>query len=148
MNDSNLTDYTLITDGSYSSARDQGGIGLVFLRGNEKILEYSRMYKGVTNNKMELGAVIVGLRIIKGYIDSLTIVSDSMYVIGCATKGWKRNKNVKLWEEFDKQYTRVKELCPNITFVHTKGHQSDDTQFTYWNNYVDKLAVDASKQIG
>lgn len=140
--------YTLITDGAYSSSRDQGGIGLVFLREDKKILEYSKMYKGVTNNIMELGAVITGLRFIKKPIDSLTIVSDSRYVIGCATKGWKRKKNVKLWEEFDIQYSRVKELCPKIEFIHVKGHQKDDSELAKWNNYVDKLAVSASKQIG
>ena len=81
-------------------------------------------------------------------IDSLTIVSDSMYVIGCVTKGWKRKKNVKLWEEFDRQYSRVKELCPKIEFIHVRGHQKDDSELAKWNNYVDKLAVNASKQIG
>ena len=101
------------------------------------------MYKGVTNNIAELGAVITGLRFIKKPIDSLIIISDSMYVIGCITKGWKRKKNTKLWEEFDRQYSRVKELCPNVTFVHTKGHNGDK-----WNEYCDKLAVSASKQIG
>lgn len=142
-------DYTLITDGAYSSSRDQGGIGLVFLREDKKILEYSKMYKGVTNNIMELGAVITGLRFIKKPIDSLTIVSDSMYVIGCATKGWKRKKNVKLWEEFDRQYARVSELCPNIVFEHVKGHQSNVNSIeSYWNNYVDKLATTASKRMG
>lgn len=30
--------YTLITDGAYSSSRDQGGIGLVFLRDKEEFL--------------------------------------------------------------------------------------------------------------
>ena len=79
--------YTLITDGAYSSSRDQGGIGLVFLREDKKILEYSKMYKGVTNNMMELGAVITGLRFIKKPIDSLTNDSDSIYLIGCAIKG-------------------------------------------------------------
>lgn len=134
--------YTLITDGAYSSARDQGGIGLVFLKNGEKILEYSKMYKGVTNNMMELGAVIVGLRLIKNPIDSLTIITDSMYVIGCATKGWKRKKNVKLWQEFDTQYERVKTLCPDIRFEHVKGHDGDK-----WNEYCDKLAVKASQSI-
>lgn len=134
--------YTLITDGAYSSARDQGGIGLVFLRENEKILEYSKMYKSVTNNQMELGAVIVGLRLIKKPIESLTIITDSMYVIGCAIKGWKRKKNVELWKEFDKQYERVKTLCPSICFEHTKGHNGDK-----WNEYCDKLAVKASQEI-
>ena len=133
----------MYTDGAYSLTKNQMGIGTVFLKNNTLILEYSRMYKGGTNNIAELGAVIIGLRFIKKPIDSLTIVSDSMYVIGCATKGWKRKKNVKLWEEFDRQYSRVKELCPNITFVHTKGHNGDK-----WNEYCDKLAVSASKQIG
>lgn len=134
--------YTLITDGAYSSSRDQGGIGLVFLKEDKKILEYSKMYKGVTNNMMELGAVITGLRFIKRPIDSLTIVSDSMYVIGCATKGWKRKKNVKLWEEFDKQFERVKQLCPNVEFKHVKGHSGDK-----WNERADKLAVTASQKL-
>ena len=142
--------YTLITDGAYSLSRDQGGIGIVFLRNDEKILEYSKMYKRTTNNIMELLAVIIGLRFIKKPINSLNIISDSMYVIGCATKGWKRKKNVKLWGEFDRQYSRIKELCPNITFTYVKGHQSGTnlTQEAYWNEYCDKLAVCASKQIG
>ena len=86
----------MYTDGAYSLTKNQMGIGTVFLKNNTLILEYSRMYKGGTNNIAELGAVIIGLRFIKKPIDSLTIVSDSMYVIGCATKGWKRKKNVKL----------------------------------------------------
>lgn len=133
----------MYTDGAYSSTINQMGIGIVFLKNSTLILEYSRMYKDGTNNIAELGAVIIGLRFIRKSVDSLTIVSDSMYVIGCATKGWKRKKNIKLWEEFDRQYSRVKELCPNITFVHTKGHNGDK-----WNEYCDKLAVNASRQIG
>ena len=139
--------YTLITDGAYSSSRDQGGIGIIFLKNGEKILEYSRMYKKVTNNMMELGAVIIGLRLIKKPIDSLDIVSDSMYVIGCASKGWKRKKNIKLWEEFDKEYSRVSALCPSINWIHTKGHQKDDSEYSKLNNIVDKLAVKASQEI-
>lgn len=139
--------YTLITDGAYSSSRDQGGIGLVFLRDNDKILEYSKAYKGVTNNIMELTAVIAGLSFVKKPIDSLTVCTDSEYVIGCATKGWKRNKNVKLWKEFDKQYSRVQELCPKIEFIHVRGHQKDNSDLTKWNNYVDRLAVSATNLI-
>ena len=139
--------YTLITDGAYSSSRDQGGIGIVFLKDDEKILEYSKMYKGVTNNIMELLAVIIGLRFIKKPINSLNIISDSMYVIGCAVKGWKRKKNVQLWEEFDRQYSRVKELCPKIEFIHVRGHQKDNSDLTKWNNYVDRLAVSATNLI-
>lgn len=134
--------YVLYTDGAYSSLRDQGGVGLIILKDNKKILEYSRMYKGVTNNIMELGAVIIGLKAIKNCIDSLVIFTDSMYVIGCATKGWKRSKNKSLWKEFDKQFQRVQELCPNVEFQHVKGHNGD-----LYNEEVDKLAVKASQLI-
>ena len=135
----------LITDGAYSSSRDQGGLGFVFIRDGTKVFEYSKTVKNTTNNKMELGAIILGLRAIKGSIDSLVIVSDSMYCVGCATKGWKRKKNQKLWEAFDKEYSRVSSLCPDITWKHVKGHQNDSSEFTKWNNYVDKLAVRASR---
>lgn len=135
-----MSKLVIYTDGAYSSLRDQGGIGIIILQNGKKILEYSNMYKRTTNNQMELGAVIIALRVIKGKYESITIYSDSQYVIGCATLGWKRKKNVKLWQEFDKQYSRVKELCSNITFEHVKGHSDD-----YYNNICDSLAVKASQ---
>lgn len=139
-----VSNYLLITDGAFSSSRNQMGIGLIFINKNsgKEILEYSRMYKGGTNNMAELAAVIVGLRMIKKPIDSLTICTDSEYVRGCASLGWKRKKNVKLWEEFDKQFERVKQLCPNVEFKHVKGHSGDK-----WNECADKLAVAASQKL-
>lgn len=142
-----MNDYIMYTDGAYSSTKNQMGIGIVFLKNNILILEYSKAYKDGTNNIAELVAVIAGLSFIKKSIDSLTIISDSMYVVGCAVKGWKRKKNVKLWEEFDKQYSRVQELCPKIEFIHVRGHQKDNSDLTKWNNYVDRLAVSATNLI-
>lgn len=142
-----MESYKLITDGAYSPKLDQGGLGLVFLKDDKLILEYSKMYKHTTNNQMELLAIISGLKCITNPIDSLIIISDSMYCIGTITKNWKRKKNIKLWNEFDKQYQRVSNLCNDIKFQHVKGHQTDNSKETYWNNYVDKLAVIASQQI-
>lgn len=138
--------YTLICDGACKSDKT-GGIGIVFLRDNELILEYSKKVEHTTNNRMELGAIIIGLASIKNPIDSLTVVSDSMYCIGTITKNWKRGKNQDLWGIFDLVYSRAKTLCPDIQFVHTKGHQKDDSEFTKWNNYADRLAVLASQRI-
>ncbi len=134
--------YTVFTDGAYSSARDQGGVGIVILKDGLEILRYSNMYKKTTNNQMELGAIIIALRMIKGEIDSLVIYTDSQYCIGCAVQGWKRKKNKAMWEEFDKQHNRVKELCPDIRFIHVKGHAGNK-----YNEIVDKLAVSASQRI-
>ena len=128
----------LITDGAYSSSRDQGGLAFVIIDNDKIIKQYSTMIPHTTNNKMELGAIILGLCSIKGPIDSLEIITDSEYCIGGAT-GNKRNKNIKLWERFDKEFNRVKKLCP-IKFTHVKGHSGEK-----WNEYCDKLAVEASQ---
>ncbi len=138
--------YVLITDGA-CKANGTGGIGLVFLKDSKLILEYSKQYQNVTNNKMELLAIIVGLKCIKQPIESLLVVSDSMYCIGCITLGWKRRKNISLWRIFDKVYEEVKTLCPNIEFKHVRGHQKDDSIFTKYNNRCDELAVKASNLV-
>lgn len=134
--------YVCYSDGAYSSSRDQGGIGIVILKNNKVILQYSRMYHHTTNNRMELGAIIMILKAIKNPIDSLLIYSDSMYCIGCISLGWKRKKNQLLWRIFDSEYERVKTLCPNIEFKHVKGHEGN-----YYNEICDKLAVRASQEI-
>lgn len=138
----NGSNYICFTDGAYSSSRDQGGVGIVILKDGKEVLRYSNMYKKTTNNQMELGAIIIALRMIKGKINSLTVCSDSQYCIGCAVQGWKRKKNKIMWKEFDKQYERVKKLCPDIRFIHVKGHDGNKH-----NEIVDKLAVTASQRI-
>ena len=137
-----MANYECYTDGAYSSARNQGGIGVVFLRNGQKVLEYSKGFKDTTNNRMEIGAALAVFKCFRKPVESITIYTDSMYVIGCATLGWKRNKNLALWKMFDTEYERVSKLCPNIEFQHVKGHADNQ-----WNNYVDKLAVNASQEL-
>ena len=36
--------YTAYTDGAYSSARNQGGIGVVVLKNNKPILRFSKLW--------------------------------------------------------------------------------------------------------
>ena len=57
-------------------------------------------------------------------------------------KDVQRIDRTYLDEEFDKEYSRVSKLSPNIKFQHVKGHADDK-----WNNYVDKLAVRASQEL-
>lgn len=127
--------YTIYTDGAYSSKRNQGGMAFVILKDNKIITEFSKTVPNTTSNRMELGAIILALRCITKPIKSVTIISDSMYCIGCITLNWKRKKNQKMWAIFDNEFNRVQGLCDTITFKHTKGHCND-----YWNNYVDRLA--------
>lgn len=133
------------TDGAYSSLKNQGGIGVLMLENDKQILSYSNKYDRTTNNQMEIGAVIIALRLIKKEYDKITFYTDSQYVVGCATLGWQRKKNKKLWQEFDNQFERVSKLCNNISFIHIRGHQKDNSENSKYNNIVDKLAQEASQ---
>ena len=123
------------TDGAYSSSRNQGGLGIVFIKDNKVIAKFSKTYKNTTNNRMELMAVIIALQSIKDE-NEITIYSDSMYVIGTATQGWKRKKNLDLWEKYD----AVIDSFKTITFKHVKGHSTN-----MFNNLCDEMAVAASQ---
>lgn len=123
------------TDGAYSSSRNQGGLGIVFIKDNKVIAKFSKTYKNTTNNRMELMAVIIALQSIKDE-NEITIYSDSMYVIGTATQGWKRKKNLDLWEKYD----TVIDLFKTVTFKHVKGHSTN-----MFNNLCDEMAVAASQ---
>ena len=143
-----MTDYVIYTDGSCRS-NGNGGIGIVWLKNGEKVFEYSKGYKDTTNNQMELKAIGIALRSIKQPIDSLTIVSDSEYALGCIfNEKWNPKKNVELISKIKQEVKRVEKLIrKEINVEHTYGHQNDDSEYTKWNNYVDKLAQKESKMI-
>lgn len=132
----------IYTDGAYKSSIDQGGIGIVWMKDNEVFKKYSKGFKHTTNNKMELIAMLCAFKSIKTSIDAVEFISDSQYVLGCLTKGWKKKKNVELWNILDKEYERVKSLVKNIKFIHVRGHQD-----CFGNNLADELASNASLEL-
>jgi ribonuclease HI len=102
-----------------------------------------------TNNRMELTAVIEGLRALKRSC-TVTVVTDSEYVRRGITEflaRWKWNDwkasngnavaNRDLWELLD-------ELASyhEITWVHIRGHSGDQNQ-----DRCDKLAADAARRM-
>jgi len=135
------------TDGAYSPVRDRGGIGVVFVKNGEKVYEFNKSFKEVTNNKMEILAAVYALNAISSPVDSITIYTDSQYVIGCAVLGWKRKKNVEYWNLFDKVYEKASNFCQNIKFKWVKGHDKGIEFDSQMNNLADKLAVEASNEI-
>ncbi len=134
-----MLEYTVYTDGAYSSMRDQGGCGIVILKNDIVVKTFSKCYRKTTNNRMELLAVILSLSMIRT-AELITIISDSQYVIGCASMGWKRNKNTDLWKLYDEQKHRLQNT--KIKFQHVKGHAGDE-----YNEMCDKLAVGASHEL-
>lgn len=132
----------IYTDGAYKSSIDQGGIGIVWMKDDEVFKKYSKGFKHTTNNKMELIAMLCAFKSIKTSMDEVEFISDSQYVLGCLTKGWKKKKNVELWNILDKEYERVKSLVKNIKFTHVRGHQD-----CFGNNLADELASNASLEL-
>lgn len=140
-----MINYIIFTDGSCRKTKI-GGIGIIWVKNGEKIFEYSKRYENVTNNQMELIAIYVALKSIKKEIDSLEIVSDSEYSIGVLTKPWNPKKNIELITKIKNQIVETQKLVKSpIKWTHTKGHQSDDSFYTKFNNRCDTLATRESE---
>jgi ribonuclease HI len=93
--------YTIYTDGScLKNPGGPGGYAAVIFRAGEMIEELSGGEALTTSNRMEIIAVIVGLRALREP-SVITLYSDSQYVIKTITQGWKRMKNVDLWTRLD-----------------------------------------------
>ena len=134
---------TIYTDGSARGNPGPGGYGVILMSGNHS-KELSQGYHHTTNNRMELMAVIAGLKALKKTGMNVTIYSDSQYVVNAVEKGWlntwiKTNfkggkKNPDLWMEYydlSKKHT--------IKFKWVKGHADNP-----FNNRCDELATEAA----
>ena len=142
-----MNNYQIYTDGS-CRANSNGGIGIVWLKDGKKVFEYSKGFKEVTNNRMELLAIGYALLSIKKPINSLEIISDSEYAIGVLTKPWKPKKNIELIARIKKQIERTQKLVKEpIKFRHTRGHQKGDNNNVIFNNRADFLAQFSSENI-
>lgn len=143
-----MTNYCIYTDGSCRGNKN-GGLGVVWLKDGKKVFEYSKGFKNTTNNQMELLAIGIALRSIKKPINSLEIVSDSEYALGCIFNlEWKPKKNVELINKIRKQVIKTQQLVKEpIKYRHIYGHQKVGGVDMVWNNYVDKLAANESNMI-
>jgi ribonuclease HI len=133
----------LYTDGSSRGNPGPGGYGAILMWGNHR-KELSQGYRLTTNNRMELMAVIEGLKAIKKNTLPVTIYSDSQYVVNAVEKGWLKTwiktdfkggkKNPDLWKTY---YQLAQNF--SIRFVWVKGHSTNP-----YNNRCDELATAAA----
>ena len=139
----------IYTDGACSGNPGNGGwCAILLYQGVEKVISGSE--RDTTNNRMELLAVINGLKALKERCDVL-VYSDSQYVVDAFNKqwiiSWKQNnwknasnksvKNLDLWQEL----VNLTEYH-FINFIKVKGHSDNE-----FNNRCDKIAVEEYKQI-
>ena len=133
----------MYTDGAARGNPGPGGYGTILFWGDTK-KELSGGFRHTTNNRMELMAVIVGLEALKKEGLTITIYSDSQYVVKAVEQGWLKNwiatdfkggkKNKDLW-------TRFYELSKkhNLRFRWVRGHADNP-----YNNRCDELATAAA----
>ena len=141
-----MKEVTIYTDGACSGNPGKGGYGVVMLYGSAR-KELSAGYEKTTNNRMEVLAVIEGLKALKEPCN-VNLYSDSKYVVDAIEKGWlagwkkngwkKSNKdkvlNVDLWLKLDEQLEKH-----NVKFIWVKGH-ADNVE----NERCDTLAREAA----
>ena len=134
----------IYTDGAAKGNPGNGGYGVVLISGKHR-KEISEGFRLTTNNRMELLAVIIGLESLKSKKESVTVYSDSKYVVDAVNKKWvfgweKKNfnkkKNPDLWIRFLKIFKKH-----NVIFIWIKGH-SENIE----NERCDQLAVSAAEK--
>lgn len=132
----------IYTDGAAQGNPGPGGYGVV-MKFKDAVKEISEGFRLTTNNRMELLAVIIGLEAIKKDGISVTIYSDSKYVVDSVEKGWiwgwlKKNfakkANADLWQRYIPLHNHLKPK-----FVWIKGHAGHPE-----NERCDQLAVQAA----
>ena len=138
----------IYTDGSCLSNPGPGGYGVVILKGESRT-ELSGGYRLTTNNRMELTACIHALKALKKP-STVTIYSDSQYVVNGITKGWAMKWQANNWMKKDKSralnpdlWEKLLALCRihEVDFQWVKGH-ADTTE----NLRCDELANRAASR--
>ena len=138
----------IFTDGACSGNPGPGGWGAVLRCGTAE-KDLSGGEKSTTNNRMELTAVISALSALKQRC-TVTICSDSKYVIDAVTKGWAKSWQKNNWIKSDKKpalnadlWERLLGLLDqhDVSFVWIKGHAGHPE-----NERCDQMAVEESRK--
>ena len=136
----------IFTDGACSGNPGPGGYG-VLLRFNGQIKQISQGFNKTTNNRMELRAVIEGLKALTEKCD-VTIYSDSKYIVDAIEKGWARRWKANNWYRNKKEKALNIDLWQilidlidqhSVKFYWVKGHSGHPE-----NEICDQLAVKAT----
>ena len=138
----------MFTDGACSGNPGPGGWGTI-LRFEGKEKELSGGEKETTNNRMELTAVIEGLKALKTPCD-VKLCTDSKYVADGLSKGWAKSWKANGWKKKDGKpalniplWDELLTLTQThkVTIEWVKGHAGHPE-----NERCDELAVSQSRK--
>lgn len=143
-----MKEVIIYTDGACSGNPGPGGWGTILdYKGKRKELCGGEAV--TTNNRMELTAVIEGLKALKEKC-SVTVVTDSQYVANGINLGWARSWQKNGWLKKDKKpalnpelWEELLQLCDKhtVTISWIKGHAGHPE-----NERCDEMAVNESQK--
>ena len=143
-----MKEVIIYTDGACSGNPGPGGWGTILdYKGRQK--ELSGGERKTTNNRMELTAVIEGLKALREKC-IVTVITDSKYVSDGINLGWARSWKANNWRKKDKKPALNPELWDEllslidshvVTVKWIKGHAGHPE-----NERCDKLAVAQSQK--
>lgn len=139
----------IYTDGACSGNPGKGGWAAILIyNGVEKKL--SGGAPDTTNNRMELLAIIEGLRALKESCE-VNLYSDSAYSLDAFNKGWIEEWQKNKWKNSSKQDVKNKDLWTallievkkhKLNWIKVKGHSDNE-----YNNKCDEMARAAIKAL-
>lgn len=157
----------IFTDGATSNNGRTGAVGgwafiaVDFLSDpNASVFSAAAHVDDTTNNQCELMAVINACKWAKEYYpnEPHVIMTDSAYIANCYTQNWYKKWQGNGWINSVRQPVANKELWQqlipffedyNFDFWWMRGHNSTrDATLAYWNDRVDKMAVNAKFNLG
>ena len=118
--------FDIYTDGA-CRAQIGGWAALILTPGERRTL--SGKAEDTTSNRMELSGAINAVESLPSGSE-VTLYSDSQYLVRTMTLGWRRNKNLDLWQRLDALAEEHQ-----IRWEWVKGHANIPG-----NEYVDQLA--------
>lgn len=150
MTSTSIREVEIYTDGACSGNPGPGGWAAVLLY-QERVKEVWGAEEQTTNQRMELTAVLEGLKALKVRNWQVKIYTDSAYIVNAFDRGWLKTwaqngwitsgkkpvANQDLWQEIKRQTGNNR-----VQVIKVPGHKG-----VKWNERCDELARQAIKNL-
>ena len=139
----------VFTDGSATPNPGPGGWGAVWVRDDEILAEASGTDPDTTNNRMELTALLEGVRLVPEGTPT-TLWSDSNLAVrtinewaaGWKARGWQRKRGPVENLDLVRELYELLQSRPELELRWIKAHVGHR-----WNEYADRLAAGADPAV-